>query len=112
MPSPLLVGDEIYIVSDKGVATCLDAKSGQVHWTQLAAGQLLRVALFADGRIFFFNREGEATAIKPGPEFEKLGVNKTRRRLHGVPGRRGRRAVRADGQGSLSHSEEMKRVKE
>lgn len=76
MPSPLLVGDEIYIVSDKGVATCLDAKSGQVHWTQRLPGNYCASPLFADGRIFFFNREGEATAIKPGPEFAKLGVNK------------------------------------
>ncbi len=31
-PSPVLVGDELYIVSDLGIATCVDAKTGEQHW--------------------------------------------------------------------------------
>ena len=33
--SPLLVGDELYIVSDLGVATCLDARTGEIRWEQI-----------------------------------------------------------------------------
>src|SRR5690606_33996022 len=33
-PSVLLVGDELYAVSDMGVATCFDARTGQVHWQE------------------------------------------------------------------------------
>lgn len=34
VPSPLLVGTEVYLVSDKGIATCLDALTGEVNWTE------------------------------------------------------------------------------
>ena len=43
-PSPLLVGDELYVVNDTGIATCLDAKTGVTHWQQRARRQLLGVA--------------------------------------------------------------------
>jgi len=31
-PSPLLVGNDLYLVSDHGQASCIDAKTGKVHW--------------------------------------------------------------------------------
>src|SRR6185295_2277571 len=31
-PSPILVGDELYIVNDGGIASCLDAESGVPRW--------------------------------------------------------------------------------
>lgn len=33
-PAPLLVGEELYIVSDLGVISCLDAATGEPHWQQ------------------------------------------------------------------------------
>ena len=41
-PSPLLVGDELYMVSDNGIATCLDAKTGKVHWRSGCRGSTRR----------------------------------------------------------------------
>ena len=43
-PSPLLVGDELYIVNDIGIASCLDAKTGTTIWQQRLRRQLLGVA--------------------------------------------------------------------
>ena len=74
VPSPLLVGDEIYTISDKGIATCLDAKTGSVHWTERLPGNYYASPLYADGRIYFFSREGQATAIAPGKSFQRLGT--------------------------------------
>src|SRR5439155_1071355 len=37
-PSPLLVGEELFLVSDGGIATCLDAKKGTVHWQERLQG--------------------------------------------------------------------------
>lgn len=31
-PSPLLVGEELYLISDNGIATCVDARTGNEHW--------------------------------------------------------------------------------
>lgn len=37
-PSPLLLADELYLVSDNGIATCLDAVSGEQHWQERIGG--------------------------------------------------------------------------
>jgi hypothetical protein len=76
MSSPLLVGDEIYTVSDKGIATCLDAHSGKVHWTERLPGNYAASPLLADGKIYISSREGETTVLEPGRTFRKLGVGK------------------------------------
>ena len=74
-PSPLLVGDELYVISDLGVLTCVDAKTGKVHWQQRIGGNHSASPIFADGRIYFLSEEGVATVIAPGKTFEKLAVN-------------------------------------
>lgn len=74
-PSPLLVGDELYVVSDNGIATCVDAKSGKIHWRERIGGNHSASPTFADGRIYFLSEEGEAVVIKPGQTFEKIASN-------------------------------------
>jgi outer membrane protein assembly factor BamB len=74
-PSPLLVGDELYLVSDNGIASCLDAKTGKAHWQQRLGGNYSAPPIFADGRIYFLNEEGESVVIEPGKAFKKLASN-------------------------------------
>jgi outer membrane protein assembly factor BamB len=74
-PSPLLVGDELYVVSDRGVASCLDAKTGRVHWQERLGGNFSASPLFADGRIYFQNEEGVGVVLRPGTRFERLAKN-------------------------------------
>ena len=75
MPSPILVGDELYFVSDSGIATCVDAKTGKLHWQKRLGGNFCASPLYADGKIYMFNREGTCTVIKPGTEFKQLASN-------------------------------------
>ncbi len=74
-PSLLLVGDELYFVSDGGVATCLNAKTGDEHWSQRMPGSYSASPLFVDGRIHFFSQDGKTTVIAPGKEYKELAVN-------------------------------------
>ena len=74
--SPLLVGDELYTVSDKGIATCLNAQTGKVHWTDRLPGNYAASPLLADGKIYIANRDGEMTVLEPGKTFRKLGLGK------------------------------------
>jgi outer membrane protein assembly factor BamB len=75
-PSPLLVGDELYIVNDGGIASCLDARTGETRWVQRLGGAYSASPVFADGRIYFLSEEGVATAIAPGREFQVLARNR------------------------------------
>jgi outer membrane protein assembly factor BamB len=72
-PSPLLVGDALYVVSDGGILSALDAKTGAVRWVQRLPGNYSASPIYADGRIYFQSEEGVTTVIAPGPEFTLLG---------------------------------------
>jgi outer membrane protein assembly factor BamB len=74
-PSPIAVGDEFYVVSDLGIATCLDARTGVTHWRERLGGNYSASPIFAGGRIYFLNEEGVATVIAPGRQFRKLATN-------------------------------------
>jgi outer membrane protein assembly factor BamB len=73
--SPVLVGDELYAVSDRGVGTCLDAKTGQIHWRQRLGGDYSASLLYADGHVYFQNEAGLATVVKAGKQFELVSKN-------------------------------------
>jgi outer membrane protein assembly factor BamB len=66
MPSPLIVGDRLFMVSDKGVATFLDARTGAGVATLRLGGNFSSSPLFADGRIYIGNRDGATFVIEPG----------------------------------------------
>ena len=74
-PSPLLVDGELYVVNDGGIASCLDAKTGEAYWQQRLGGEYSASPVFADGRIYFLSEEGAATAIAPGRVFRRLGTS-------------------------------------
>lgn len=75
-PSPLLVGSELYLVDDSGVATCLDAKTGKQHWKKRIGGNFTSSLLFAEGRIYLLDEAGKTYVIAPSKEaYEELAVN-------------------------------------
>ncbi len=74
-PSLLLGGNELYFVSDAGIASCVDAKTGQLHWSERLVGNYSASPVLADGKIYFQNEEGVGVVIKPGITFQKLAEN-------------------------------------
>jgi len=75
-PSPLLVGEELYYVSDTGVLSCVDAKTGRMNWQQRVGGNYSASPVFADGRIYVLSEEGVTTVFTPGKTFGKLATNR------------------------------------
>jgi outer membrane protein assembly factor BamB len=74
-PSALAVGDELYFLSDGGVASCVDAKSGKVYWQKRIGGRYSASPVYADGKIYFESEQGMTTVIKPGREYRELAKN-------------------------------------
>jgi outer membrane protein assembly factor BamB len=74
-PSLLVVGDELYSVSDQGIAQCFDAKTGELIWKERVGGNYSASPLFADGKIYFQSEEGETTIIAPGKKYKEIGRN-------------------------------------
>ena len=71
-PSPILVGEQLFIVNDAGIATCVEAKTGTIHWQQRLGGNYSASPLYADGRVYFFNEDGLATVIDAGADELKV----------------------------------------
>jgi outer membrane protein assembly factor BamB len=74
-PSPLLVGTELYLINDNGIATCVDAKTGTQHWQVRLGGNHSASPIYADGRIYFLSEEGESVVILPGKQFKAVAQN-------------------------------------
>lgn len=74
-PSLLVVGDELYMVADKGVASCLDTQTGKLYWEERLGGNYSASPLYVDGRIYFQSEDGDTTVIAPGREYHKLATS-------------------------------------
>lgn len=84
-PSPLLVGEELYFVSDGGIASCVNAKTGDRHWMERLGGNYSASPIFANGRVLFLNETGLATWVKADKEFSVLGTNEVPERTFATP---------------------------
>ncbi|MEM6911858.1 MAG: PQQ-binding-like beta-propeller repeat protein [Verrucomicrobiota bacterium] len=74
-PSPLLVNDLLFVITDGGVATCLDALTGESQWLERIPGNYSASPVFADGKIYFCSERGVTTVIEAGATFRELAKN-------------------------------------
>jgi len=72
---PLYHDGLIYLISDTGVAACLDAKTGEEQWKERVKGNYRSSPMIANDHIYFFSEEGRGTVLKLGREFEEVAVN-------------------------------------
>lgn len=74
--TPLLIGDTLYMMNDAGVASCLDAKTGDVIWTQRLGGDYWASPIVANGLIYCVSQKGEIQVFKASREFEHVAENR------------------------------------
>jgi outer membrane protein assembly factor BamB len=74
-PSALALGDEVYTVSDAGIATCFEAKTGKIHWNERLGGDFSASPVAAEGRLYFVNEAGVGSVVAAGRSFRRLAVN-------------------------------------
>jgi outer membrane protein assembly factor BamB len=69
------VDDLLYLVSDRGVLSCLEATTGETVWTERLTGKYGASLLYADNRIYISSKKGKTTVIEPGRTFRAVAVN-------------------------------------
>jgi outer membrane protein assembly factor BamB len=75
-PAVLLLSDELYMVSDGGIASCLDALTGEVHWSKRLPGKGYSASpIAAGGKIYFLSEDGVGTVVKASKTFEQIAKN-------------------------------------
>ena len=75
MPSPLLVGQELFFVNDDGIATCVDALTGEEHWRERLGGNFRASPVEVQGRIYFSSEQGKTTVLAADKDYQVLATN-------------------------------------
>jgi outer membrane protein assembly factor BamB len=66
--SPVIVGDQVYVLNSAGVLSCGDVKTGDVLWQQRLAGKFWATPVVAGGHIYCINDAGKSFVVKLGSE--------------------------------------------
>ncbi len=80
-PSMLLIGDNLFMVSDKGFAAFLDGKTGDVHWSeQRLGGGFSASPIYHDGKIYLTNETGQGWVLAASKEFKEISKSDLKER--------------------------------
>lgn len=88
VPSPILYGDYLYLTTDRGILTCIDAKTGEVKYE---GGRIPVPATFTaspvafEGKILMTSEDGDTFIVKAGPKHEIIGTNSVGEPVYASP---------------------------
>lgn len=74
-PSPLVVGDLLFMVNDNGILFCLDAKTGKKHWDERLQGKFSASPVLAGGMIYALSEDGKVFVVEAKKEYNRVAVN-------------------------------------
>ena len=86
IPTPIVIDSELYMVNDKGILSCLDAATGQLHWQHRLTGNHAASLVYGDGKLYVSNDKGETRVIEPSTKACKiLATNKLDSNIQATP---------------------------
>ncbi len=85
VPSPIAVGPYFLLTSDGGVATCLNAKTGEALWRERLGRHFSASPISASGLVYFLSDKGVMTVVRPGPSLEIVARNELGERTFASP---------------------------
>ena len=74
-PSPVLVDNFLFLVSNSGTATCLDAATGKELWNKRLGGNYVASPIYADGNLYVCNTQGRTSILKVADTATILATN-------------------------------------
>jgi outer membrane protein assembly factor BamB len=75
LSSPVWSEDWLFLCSDQGVATCVEARTGRVVWQERLGTPVSASLVVAAGRLYICREDGRTMVLRPGPTYEVLAVN-------------------------------------
>ncbi len=84
-PSPVIVGQNVYMVSDQGVATCLDVATGKERYKSRLGGNFSASPLASTKHVYFFSEEGESIVFEAGDDLREVARNRVEGRIMASP---------------------------
>ncbi len=74
-PSMIAHDGLIYSISDDGIALCIDASDGQIHYRERIGGKFSASPIIAGENLYYTSEAGRTTVVRLGPEFEQVAEN-------------------------------------
>ena len=84
-PSQIIVGDLMYMITDDGIAVCVQAKTGEEVWKERLRGEYWASPLYAEGRIYCFSKDGKCPVFAASDKFQLLAQNELPAGIWGSP---------------------------
>ena len=76
VPSPVASGGKLFVMDDKGIASCWEVKTGKQCWKERLSGRGHHGSGVAvDGRVYFTADDGTTFVLKASEEYEVLAKN-------------------------------------
>jgi len=75
VPSPIAEGEHFFVVSDRGKASCLAARTGTYLWTEQLGRHHSASPVSAEGRLYFLDDDGRTHVVRAAAKFELLATN-------------------------------------
>lgn len=75
VPTPIVVGELLFLWHDRGVVSCHDVATGRLHWRQRVGGDFHSSPIRIGDRIFAASRGGEVVVLAATPKFQLLARN-------------------------------------
>jgi len=76
--SPVLHDNKLYFVTDSGMVSCLDAKTGKPYYSQVRLPKATNIKsspVGANGKLYISTEDGDVVVLKMGETFEVLATN-------------------------------------
>jgi outer membrane protein assembly factor BamB len=67
---PLVANDLVFLATNPGIAVCVDAATGLEVWKERLGQAFRATPLVADGKVYFFSKEGKTTIVEASREFK------------------------------------------
>jgi outer membrane protein assembly factor BamB len=85
VPTPVALGDLIFLWSDNGIVTCLRAATGESVWQKRVGGNYHGSPVCVGGRLYCLREDGEVTVVAASDHYELLGRNQLGEETRSTP---------------------------
>lgn len=75
VPTPLVKDGRVFVVSDRGVFTCLQADNGKQLWQHRVRAGFYSSPVCVGEHLYFASRRGKMHVLRAGPEYKLLAEN-------------------------------------
>ena len=72
VPSFLVKDDLLFLLADSGIATCVDAATGKVHWRERVGGEFYSSPVWIEGRLYCISKRGQIVVLAANRKYEVL----------------------------------------